>query len=197
MMKFKAINSPQGSKPHYILTALVSYDYYSAIGQSMNIISYSNISTSVGDIFIISGKEGITNLIFGKERFIGFKTNLDEKLLVEGGRAEESAKELELYLDGRLKHFIRNPVALLGTPFQVLVWKGLMQIPYGQVISYNELANRIGRPNSARAVGNAVGANPIPIIVPCHRVVSSRGLGGYSSGIEIKKKLLRLEGSIV
>jgi O-6-methylguanine DNA methyltransferase len=163
----------------------------------MNIIDYSNIRTSVGHIYIISGNDGITNLIFGKERFIGFKKKLNEKLLVEGGRAKESAKELELYLDGRLKHFICNPVALLGTPFQVLVWKGLMQIPYGQVITYSDLANRIGKPNSARAVGNAVGANPIPIIVPCHRVISSSGLGGYSSGIEIKKKLLRLEGSIV
>ena len=163
----------------------------------MNIIDYSSISTSIGDIYIISGNDGITNLIFGKERFIGFKKNLNERLLVEGGRAEESAKELGVYLDGRLKRFIRNPVALLGTPFQVIVWKGLMQIPYGQVISYSDLAKRIGKPNSARAVGNAVGANPIPIIVPCHRVVSSRGLGGYSSGIEIKKKLLRLEGAIV
>lgn len=163
----------------------------------MNILDYSNISTSVGDIYIVSGNEGITNLIFGKEGFIGFKEKLNEKFLVEGGRAEESARELELYLDGRLKHFIRNPVALLGTPFQVLVWKGLMHIPYGQVITYSDLGNRIGKPSSARAVGNAVGANPIPIIVPCHRVVSSRGLGGYSSGIEIKKKLLRLEGSIV
>jgi methylated-DNA-[protein]-cysteine S-methyltransferase len=163
----------------------------------MNILDYSNISTSVGDIYIVSGNEGITNLIFGKEGFIGFKEKLNEKFLVEGGRVEESARELELYLDGRLKHFIRNPVALLGTPFQVLVWKGLMQIPYGQVITYSDLANRIGKPSSARAVGNAVGANPIPIIVPCHRVVSSRGLGGYSSGIVIKKKLLRLEGSIV
>lgn len=163
----------------------------------MVILSYSGISTSVGDVFIISGKEGITNLIFGKERFIDFKKNLNEKVLVEGGRAEESAKELGLYLDGGLKHFKSNPVVLLGTPFQVLVWKGLMQIPYGRLVSYSELANRIGRPNSARAAGNAVGANPIPIIVPCHRVVSSRGLGGYSSGIEIKKMLLRLEGSIV
>jgi methylated-DNA-[protein]-cysteine S-methyltransferase len=163
----------------------------------MSMLSYSDISTSIGDIFIIGGKEGITNLIFGKERFIDFEKNFNEKVLVEGGQAEESAKELELYLDGGLKHFKSNPVALLGTPFQVLVWKGLMEIPYGQVISYNALAKRIGKPNSARAVGNAVGANPIPIIVPCHRVVSSRGLGGYSSGIEIKKTLLRLEGSIV
>lgn len=163
----------------------------------MNVLSYSGVSTSVGDIFIICGKEGITNLIFGREAFKDFKKNLKEKVLVEGGRAEESASELELYLDGGLKRFESNPVAPLGTPFQVLVWEGLMQIPYGQVISYGELANRIGRANSARPVGNAAGANPIPIIVPCHRVVSSRGLGGYSSGIEIKKMLLRLEGSIV
>lgn len=163
----------------------------------MSMLSYSNISTSIGDIFIISGDEGITNLIFGRERFMDFKKNLNEKELVGGGRAGESAKELESYLGGGLKHFKSNPVALLGTPFQVLVWKGLMEIPYGQVISYNELAKRVGNPNSARAVGNAVGVNPIPIIVPCHRVVSSRGLGGYSSGIEIKKTLLRLEGSIV
>ena len=162
----------------------------------MSILSYSNISTSIGDIFIISGKKGITNLIFGNERFMDLKSNLNEKRLVEGGRAEESAKELELYLDGGLKHFKSNPVVLLGTPFQVSVWKSLLEIPYGRVISYNELAKRIGNPNSARAVGNAVGANPIPIIVPCHRVVSSRGLGGYSSGIEIKKMLLRLEGAI-
>lgn len=163
----------------------------------MNELSYSAIGTSVGDIFIICGKEGITNLILGKEGFTDFKKNLNQKVLVEGGRAAESASELELYLDGGLKRFKSNPVAPLGTPFQVSVWKGLMQIPYGQVISYSELAKRIGRSNSARAVGNAVGANPIPIIVPCHRVVSSRGLGGYSSGIEIKKMLLRLEGSIV
>ena len=160
-------------------------------------LSFSNINTSLGDIFLIGGKEGVTNLIFGKKRFTDFKNGLDEKVLVEGGPVEESAKELELYLKGNLKHFKSNPVVLSGTSFQVSVWKALLQIPYGQIITYGDLANRIGKPNSARAVGNAVGANPIPIIVPCHRVVSSRGLGGYSSGVEIKKRLLRLEGSIV
>lgn len=167
------------------------------IGKSMSILSFSNITTSIGDIFIIGGIEGVTNLIFGRDRFKRFKDHLNKKVLVEGGRMDESAKELESYLKGSRKSFKSNPVAPSGTPFQALVWKELMQIPYGHVVSYGDLAKRIGKPNSARAVGNAVGANPIPIIVPCHRVVSSRGLGGYSSGIEIKKMLLRLEGSIL
>ncbi len=161
----------------------------------MSILNFSRISGSVGDIFIIGGKEGITNLIFGKDRFIDFKNNLVDKVLVEGGRMDDSAKELESYLNGGIRRFRSNPVALSGTPFQVMVWKRLMQIPYGHVISYSDVAKGIGKPNSARAVGNAVGANPIPIIVPCHRVVASRGLGGYSSGIEIKRTLLRLEGA--
>jgi len=162
----------------------------------MSILGYSTLNTSIGDIFIISGDDGITNLIFGGEGFMDFRRNLNDKILVKGGLAEESAKELKSYFDGSLKTFKSNPVRLQGTPFQVLVWKSLMDVPYGQVISYNELAKKIGNPNAARAVGNAVGANPIPIIVPCHRVVASRGLGGYSSGLEIKKMLLRLEGAI-
>jgi O-6-methylguanine DNA methyltransferase len=163
----------------------------------MSIQKFSHVKTSLGDIFIIARLEGVTNLIFGKERFNDFKNNQNEKLLVEGGSVEETANELKRYLTGGLKQFNSNPVVLSGTPFQLSVWKELLQIPWGCVISYNDLAKRIGKPTSARAVGNAVGANPIPIIVPCHRVVSSSGLGGYSSGIEIKKKLLRLEGSIV
>ena len=83
----------------------------------MSILGYSNISTSIGDIFIISGKKGITNLIFGNERFMDFKSNLNEKRLVEGGRAEESAKELELYLDGGLKHFKMQSGCITGYAF--------------------------------------------------------------------------------
>lgn len=163
----------------------------------MKTIGYSNINTPIGDIFIVSGEEGITNLIFGKERFTEFKEKLSDAVLREGVAAPESARELELYLNGSLKRLETDSVALVGSPFQVAVWKALIEIPYGKLISYNELARRIAKPNSSRAVGNAVGANRVPIIIPCHRVVSSNGLGGYSSGIEIKKWLLRLEGAIV
>lgn len=82
-----------------------------------------------------------------------------------------------------------------GTPFQVAVWRELCKIPYGRTISYAKLAKRVGRPKAVRAVANACGANPLPIIIPCHRVIASDGtIGGYSGGISKKKHLLAKEG---
>ena len=83
-----------------------------------------------------------------------------------------------------------------GTGFQKAVWKKLLEVPYGEVITYKELACAVGRPAAARAVGNAVGANPVPIVIPCHRVLAANGLGGYACGVEIKKDLLKLEGAL-
>ena len=81
-----------------------------------------------------------------------------------------------------------------GTPFQLAVWNRLCEIPYGETISYGELARRIGNPNASRAVGLANGSNPIPIVIPCHRVIGSNGkLTGYGGGLPIKEKLLALE----
>ena len=105
-------------------------------------------------------------------------------------------KQLSEYLAGRRKKFdIEIDFNRLpGTPFQKRVWKELTKIPYGTVISYKELARRVGRPRAFRAVGNANGKNPLPVIIPCHRVIKADGsLGGYSSGLHIKKKLLKLE----
>ena len=81
-----------------------------------------------------------------------------------------------------------------GTPFQLEVWRRLCDIPYGETISYGELAGRIGNPKASRAVGLANGSNPIPIVIPCHRVIGSNGkLTGYGGGLPIKEKLLALE----
>jgi len=83
---------------------------------------------------------------------------------------------------------------LSGTEFEKKVWDALLEIPYGSTSTYKLIAAKIGKPKACRAVGNAVGKNPIPVIIPCHRVIrEDRSLGGFSSGIEIKKKLLRLE----
>ena len=83
------------------------------------------------------------------------------------------------------------PLAPQGTPFQLAVWNRLCEIPYGETISYGELARRIGNPNASRAVGLANGSNPIPIVIPCHRVIGSNGkLTGYGGGLPIKEKLL-------
>lgn len=102
-------------------------------------------------------------------------------------------KELDDYFSGQRTEF-DVPIYLVGTEFQMEVWEKLVDIPYGSTISYSELAKMIGRPRSVRAVANAVGANPISIIVPCHRVVGSDGsLTGYAGGLPAKQTLLALE----
>jgi methylated-DNA-[protein]-cysteine S-methyltransferase len=102
-------------------------------------------------------------------------------------------RELDAYFAGRLRVF-KTPLAFEGTPFQRQVWTELCRIPYGETISYMELANRIGNPKAVRAVGLANGANPIAIIVPCHRVIGANGsLTGYGGGLPIKRALLALE----
>ncbi len=86
------------------------------------------------------------------------------------------------------------PLELYGTEFQKEVWAELSRIRYGETISYGELARRVGRPKGARAVGQANAKNPIPIIVPCHRVLASNGIGGYGGGLPVKRSLLAIEG---
>ncbi len=81
-----------------------------------------------------------------------------------------------------------------GTKFQRAVWRGVSTIPKGEVLTYGELAERIGYPGAARAVGQAVGSNPIPLLIPCHRVVASNGIGGFGGDIQLKKRLLEAEG---
>jgi methylated-DNA-[protein]-cysteine S-methyltransferase len=102
-------------------------------------------------------------------------------------------RELDRYFAGLLTNF-STPVAFSGTPFQKTVWQELRRIPYGETISYLDLANRIKNPKAVRAVGMANGANPIAIIVPCHRVIGSNGsLTGFGGGLPTKRALLELE----
>lgn len=107
---------------------------------------------------------------------------------------DDVRRQLEEYFDGRRLVF-RLPLDLeQGTPFQREVWQALLNIPYGETVTYKDVAQEIGRPSAARAVGAAVAANPLPIVIPCHRVVSSSGeMGGFSAGTEVKAKLLELE----
>ena len=102
-------------------------------------------------------------------------------------------QQLQAYFAGELESFDLQ-LAPEGTPFQLEVWRRLCDIPYGETISYGELAGRIGNPKASRAVGLANGSNPIPIVIPCHRVIGSNGkLTGYGGGLPIKEKLLALE----
>ena len=106
---------------------------------------------------------------------------------------ERSREELLEYFGGKRRNF-DLPLAPKGTPFQRMVWKTLAEIPYGTVISYKELARRVDRPKGFQAVGQANGRNPLPIFLPCHRVVGADGsLTGYAGGLELKRYLLELE----
>lgn len=109
---------------------------------------------------------------------------------------DQAVDELEAYFDGSLREFT-VPLHLegQGSDFDVAVWEELAQVPFGSCLSYAELARRIGRPGAARAVGGAVGRNPIPILIPCHRVIGSGGrLTGFSCGLDLKILLLEHEG---
>ncbi|HWV56852.1 MAG TPA: methylated-DNA--[protein]-cysteine S-methyltransferase, partial [Longimicrobiales bacterium] len=114
----------------------------------------------------------------------------------DDGRLEHAAVQLREYFNGERTTFDLD-LSLEGTPFQQKVWAALREIPYGETISYGDLAARLGRPGAARAVGNANGRNPVAIIVPCHRVIAAGGgLGGYSAGLERKRFLLDLEARV-
>jgi len=106
---------------------------------------------------------------------------------------KETCIQLDEYFAGKRRAF-ELPLSPEGTPFQQTVWKHLQEIPYGQTISYAQLAKAVGNPKACRAVGSANGKNPIAIIIPCHRVIASDGgLGGFASGLENKIQLLGLE----
>ena len=110
--------------------------------------------------------------------------------------AAETIRQLQAYFAGRLRRF-DLPLDLRGTGFQLQVWRQLETIPFGETRSYTQIATAIGAPRAVRAVGSANGANPIPIVVPCHRVIGAAGaLVGYGGGLPLKKRLLELEGAL-
>ena len=152
---------------------------------------YTYMDSLFGRILIARNSRGLTH--------INFQEGQNRKSPEASWRSdqeafEEAINQLGAYFRGELYHF-DLPLAPQGTPFQLQVWQALQTIPYGEVISYAELASRLGRPHkAARAVGAANGKNPLPIVVPCHRVIGSNGLlTGYAGGIRIKEALLALE----
>ena len=155
--------------------------------------------TSLGWIGLVSSPSGLRAATLPRRDREGALM----EIMALGAREEAHADELG-DLPERLRRYARGePVAFpdaldfsAATPFQRAVWQATREIPYGQTRSYGWLAAKVGRPRAARAVGQAMAATPWPLIVPCHRVVSSDGrLGGYGGGLDIKKRLLFLEGA--
>jgi methylated-DNA-[protein]-cysteine S-methyltransferase len=153
------------------------------------------VKTPLGTVHIVAGPKGIFMASISSVKALKGEGYCDPKAAKKLARA---VKELKQYFQGKRRRFTFKIDLSSGTHFQQKVWRELQKIPYGHVISYGELAKRIGKPGAARAVGQAVGSNPNGIIVPCHRVVASGNrIGGWSGGggIAGKIKLLMLEGS--
>ena len=152
------------------------------------------IETPIGPLHAAFDEEGrLAELKFGSPWPVARDPESEAWAEMPGQLATVNG-QLREYFSGKRKTF-DFPLAPKGTPFQLTVWNALLAIPYGDTITYAELAHRIGRPSAIRAVGAANGANPIPVIIPCHRVIGSNGtLTGYGGGIERKQWLLALEG---
>lgn len=159
-------------------------------------VATASIATPVGTIWILCTKEGIRELRLGGARAPTGKEGKERGVSYVRRPAWTGAFELALagYLSARapLDEVVLDVEA--GTEFQRRVWEAARKIPVGSVWSYGDLARRIGAPGASRAVGNALGANPVPIVIPCHRVIQSdQGIGGFSGGLRWKRFLLEHE----
>ena len=152
---------------------------------------YSHMETAIGPLLIAGDENAVHWIVFPKDG----RAAPPEAGWVESARGPvgEAMRQLHEYFSGARTSF-DLPLAPQGTMFQCAVWRQLSEIPYAQTISYGELAKRVGNPKASRAVGAANGKNPLPIVVPCHRVIGANGtLTGFGGGLPVKQALLELE----
>ena len=158
-------------------------------------VTYSVIDAPRGPLFIAETKKGLFRLSFGSNGLATLvkaaRRWLTDPMIIPS--VVDSAQEIQEYLDGGRKNF-KLDLLIKGTEFQKEVWQALLDIPFGQTTTYGEIAKSIGRPKASRAVGAACGANPIAMVIPCHRVVGGGGsLTGFGGGLDWKRWLLNLE----
>lgn len=163
-------------------------------------LTLDRYSTPIGDLLLATDDAGVVRVIdlAGDEDWMTqyLRRHYGSGLVLKWGKASAAVrKPLDAYFAGRLDALDDIPCQPDGTPFQQQVWTALRKIPAGQTLSYGALARRLGNPKAMRAVGLANGSNPIPIVIPCHRVIGSDGsLTGYGGGLERKRWLLAHEG---
>jgi O-6-methylguanine DNA methyltransferase len=164
----------------------------------MLVLRYSTLETPQGTVWFAAGEAGLKFLLlryFNDRRVVQeLKKTRGAKLVRDDKALKSFAGQLRRYFDGHKATFDVELDLSIGTPFQQAVWKAVRKVPYGTLVSYKKVAQEPGNARAARAVGNALGANPIPIVVPCHRIIrKDGGLGGFTGGIRWKKKLIELE----
>lgn len=157
-------------------------------------VAQRTLTSPLGRVLIARTEQGLAGLWFERQK--DHPGPLAAPVVEDDPLLHEAARQLDAYWARRL-HAFDLPLDLHGTAFQRAVWQALLQVPAGRTRSYRDIAHAVGAPSAVRAVGAAVGRNPVSIIVPCHRIVgASGGLTGYAGGLDRKIALLRLEGAL-
>lgn len=164
-------------------------------------VSYRHLDTPVGDLLLAATDRGLVRVAYASENHDRVLDQLSERIspriLLAPARLDQAARELDDYFAGTRATFDLPLDLRLASGFRRQVLDGLRQLPYGHTASYSAVAQRVGNPRAVRAVGTACATNPLPVVVPCHRVVRTDGtIGEYIGGTEAKKQLLELEGAI-
>ena len=167
----------------------------------MEHVHYKGIKSPIGIIWAATTGKGLLRVDFPQPEFKfieSIRRRIDAVLVKEtGDKFHELIRSLGSYFEGERVTF-DLPLDLRGTEFQKAIWNAIHRIPYGRLMSYGGLAAAVGRPRAVRAAGNAVGSNPLAIIIPCHRVIRSDGsLGGFGGGLDLKRYLLNIEGVLL
>jgi methylated-DNA-[protein]-cysteine S-methyltransferase len=153
-------------------------------------VGYTYLASPLGKLLLTSDGDGLTGIQFPRHQ----PSPLPAHWKRDPQRLDEACRQLRAYFAGELRDFDLS-LAMGGSPFERRVWSALRRVPYGKTVSYGQIAAGIGQPKACRAVGLANGKNPIPIVVPCHRVIGADGsLAGYGGGLDTKRWLLELEG---
>ena len=159
---------------------------------------YDSHETPIGRFWAAATDKGllkVTTTGSEKEFLDSTKSLVDALPVRDPARFKELFRRLDMYFEGKPVSFSDLDFDLIGTDFQVKVWKAISEIPHGRVASYRDMAVRAGKPRAVRAAGSAVGDNKLLVVIPCHRVIKSDGsLGGFGGDTELKRRLLRLEG---
>jgi methylated-DNA-[protein]-cysteine S-methyltransferase len=164
-------------------------------------VRYTHVDSPVGRLLLAGTRRGLVRVAFAEEDseevLLRLSRELSPRIVESDTTLERERRELDEYFAGRRRNFeLALDWSLIG-PFARRVLRATAGIPYGGVLTYGEVAGRAGSPRGSRAAGNALGSNPIPIIIPCHRVLRAGGaLGGYGGGIDRKRSLLELEGAL-
>lgn len=158
-------------------------------------VAYATVDSPLGPVTLAASRLGLVGIAYGSGRGALTKVKVKGAAVEAPSRLDEARLQLEEYFDGRRREFDVPIDWTRFDGFSASVLKATAEIPFGQTLSYREVAEAAGNPKASRAAGNALGANPIPIVIPCHRVLRSDGsIGGYTGGVDKKKVLLEVEG---